>query len=55
MDRTEEDILIRRVTDSAVEGKEVDVSLGDLKSTVQMPQQAVASGETTALFTLFGR
>ena len=49
MDRTEEDILIRGDTDSADEDKEVDVFLGDSRSTVHMPQQAVASGETTAL------
>ena len=49
MDRTEEDILTRRGTDSAVEDEEVDVSLRDSRSTVQLPQQAVASGETSAL------
>ena len=49
MDCTEDDILIRRGPDSAVEDEEVDVSLRDSRSTVQLPQQGVASGETTAL------
>ena len=48
MDRQEDDIVIRgEPVSDAIEEEEVDVSLRDSRSTVQLPQQGVPSGETT--------
>ena len=50
MDRQEDDIVIRGESVSdAIEEEEVDLSLRDSRSTVQLPQQGIPSGETTTM------